>query len=229
MRNQKFLFLAIFGATLYWSGLSLLRGPEHPGLKDEVLKNALRKNHQHEILSYKQARTLLFTKVDGNGKKAKGRYTGETFSYLWQPLPNVGNMGHLWPRTRLPKEAVTNLHHVFAFVPEANIARNALKFGNVFVPAWSRGNSKAGVNKRGRIVFEVRPDFRGDVARAMFYISTMYKLDIDAAEEVVLRQWHKQDAVSIKEKQRNDTVANLQKSRNPFIDNPKLVDRIRNF
>ncbi len=201
----------------------------HPGLKDDALKKALRKDRTHEALSYRQARTAIFSKIDGNGKKATGRFTGEAMSYVWQPLPHVGNVGHIWPRTRLPKEAATDMHHMFPVIPEANLARNTLKFGKVMVPAWSRGGSRTGVSKKGRVVFQVRPDFRGDVARSMFYVATMYQLNIDPNEELVLRDWHKSDPVSTVEKKRNKLVRQHQKSTNPFVDNPKLVERIENF
>ncbi len=236
IRSKRFFLSALFGASLFWTGLAHMHGPPvsdisgaHPGLKDDALKKALRKDRTHDVLSYRQARTAVFSKIDGNGKKSVGRFTGEPISYVWQPLPHVGNIGHIWPRTRLPKEASTDLHHLFPVIPEANLARNTLKFGNVMVPAWSRGGSRTGVSKKGRVVFQVRPDFRGDVARSMFYVATMYQLNIDPLEEKALRAWHESDPVSAVEKKRNKLVRQHQKSTNPFIDNPKLVDRIVNF
>ncbi len=230
-RSLIFLVCTLLGASFFWSSIKLQHDVQKaPGLKDDALKKSLRKSHAgHQVLSYRQARTLLFTKIDGSGKKAKGRFTGETMSYVWQPLPHVGNVGHAWPRTRLPREAASDLHHLFPLIPEANIARNTLKFGQVFVPAWSRGGSRTGVSKKGRVVFQVRPDFRGDIARSMFYVSTMYKLSIDKDEEKVLREWHMKDPVSAIERKRNALIFQHQKSENPFVKNPKLVNRISDF
>jgi endonuclease I len=78
-------------------------------------------------------------------------------------------------------------------------------------------------------VFEVRKEARGDIARSMFYVATMYNLEIPEHEEKALRAWHKQDPVSKEERERNDRVAKHQKSRNPYVDYPNLTNRIKNF
>jgi endonuclease I len=78
-------------------------------------------------------------------------------------------------------------------------------------------------------VFEVRPGFRGDIARAHFYFAVRYDLNIPPAEEVVLREWHCADPPDLEELIRNDLVENAQQNRNPFVDRPRLVDAISDF
>ena len=96
-------------------------------------------------------------------------------------------------------------------------------------------------------IFEVMDEFKGDVARSLFYFAVRYKNDsinqsqaymtgpgnknhIPPYEEIVLRRWHKEDPVSQKEIERNNKIYNnIQHNRNPFIDRPDLVDRISDF
>lgn len=233
MRPSQTLYItaALVGATLFWGGLFYLADTDepHPGLRDDELQEALRSDWTHEQLSYWQARKTLFTDVDGNGRATRGRYTNERIRYFQQPLPNTGMVEHAWELTRLPARARTDLHHLFPVLPEANAARFNLHYGEVVVPVWSRGGSKAGPSSRVTPVFEVRPAYRGNVARSMFYVATMYDMPIPDHEEAVLRRWHDQDPVDDAERNRNDRVAEAQQSRNPFVDHPGLVDRISDF
>lgn len=230
IKNASYIVLATFGAVVFWGGISQVQisaGP-HPGLKDDALKKALRVNRQHAPLTYFKARSIVFGKLDGNGKKAECVYTGETIEYTLQPSPHIGNIEHTLPRSRMPEEANADLHHLFPVIPEANLARANFKFGDVILPVWNKG-SKSGPSRSGKPVFEVRTEHRGDVARAMFYVSTMYDVRIDGDEERVLRKWHKEDPVSQKERKRNEAISKFQKSTNPFISHPGLVSRISNF
>ena len=230
-RDIGWLTAAGIGALLFWSSFaSVMRPPEpHPGLTDDELQEALREDWTHDALSYWKARKTLFQKIDGDGRQAEGRYTGEKLEYFSQPLPNSGTMEHAWPLTRLPAEARTDLHHLFPVIPEARVARVNLRYGNVMFAVWSRGGSQAGPSSHVKPVFEVRKKYRGDVARAMFYIATMYDLEIPDREEKTLRDWHHDDKVSREERDRNERVERHQESRNPFIDHPKLTKRISDF
>jgi hypothetical protein len=232
LRDVTYLVFAVAGAGLFWTGLyqGAMRPSEpHPGLRDDALKEALQEDWTHRELSYYSARKNLFEKVDGDGRRTSGVYTGAPIKYLSQPLPNKGMMEHTWELTRLPAEARTDLHHLYPVLPEANAARLNLHYGEVMFPLWSRGGSKAGPSSKVKPVFEVRPKHRGNAARAMFYIATMYDKQIPADEEKILKEWHDEDPVDKAERTRNDTVQKLQSSRNPFVDHPGLVDRISDF
>ena len=69
----------------------------------------------------------------------------------------------------------------------------------------------------------------GDVARAMFYMSVRWGLELSPAQDSVLRRWHDLDPVSETERLRNTAIQRVQGNRNPFVDCPALVDRIREF
>lgn len=227
------LMAAALGACVFWGAHAEFQdmrpGEPHPGKRDEALKSALRSDWKHDPLTYINARKYLFEEIDGDGRKIEGRYTGETIEYFKQPLPNKGAVEHAWPLTRLPEEARSDLHHIYAVLPEARMARVNLRYGKVLVAVWARGGSRSGPSSRVKPVFEVRDEARGDMARAMFYVATMYDVDIPADEEKVLRDWHLDDPVSREELARNAKVAKRQKSRNPFIDHPGLVKRISDF
>lgn len=203
----------------------------HPRLRDARLKEALRKDWSaaHQPLSYIGARSALWGSIDGDGRKAAGAYTGVTIEYFKQPLPNAGAVEHAWPLTRLPSAARSDLHHSFAVTGEARAARLNLHYGSVKVPVWSRGGSKSGPGARVKPVFEVRKEKRGDFARAMFYVATVYDLKIPLSEEHILRKWDREDPPDAVEKTRNAKISALQNSRNPFVDYPGLTKRISDF
>lgn len=83
-------------------------------------------------------------------------------------------------------------------------------------------------------------DFRGDVARTIFYMYTRY-LELDIIEDVendttvtsigrlsVLKKWNVIDPVDEFEIQRNNRVYEYQGNRNPFIDFPDLSNKLFN-
>lgn len=102
-------------------------------------------------------------------------------------------------------------------------------------------------------VFEPKDEYKGDFARAYFYMATCYgeeltwrldntqvgskyamraETDSDAYLEfrdweiAVLLAWHRQDPVSQKEIRRADAVSDFQHNHNPFIDYPELAEYI---
>lgn len=232
--NATRILFATLGGCLFWSLIAInsdiMRpGEPHPGLRDDALKKALKKDWNHRQLSYLEARKHLWGTVDGDGREATCAYTGDEIAYFKQPLPSDGATEHAWPLTRLPAEARSDLHHLYAVAPDARVARLNLHYGHVIVPVWTRGGSRSGPSSRVTPVFEVRKELRGDIARSMFYVATMYQLSIPDAEEAELKKWHKQDPVSKTERERNDAIAGKQTSRNPFVDYPGLTKRISNF
>lgn len=108
--------------------------------------------------------------------------------------------------------------------------------------------AKAANSSTGYICFEPEEQYRGDFARAYFYIATAYEdfvwksgtSPFDAAKAMdnnsylefqpwlieVLLDWHRADPVSDKEICRADKITDIQHNRNPFIDYPELVEYI---
>lgn len=91
--------------------------------------------------------------------------------------------------------------------------------------------------------FTVLDEYKGDFARAYFYIATAYEdrqwvtdykkyvnndsyLTFTPYLTQILLEWHRLDPVSQKEIDRLDAVSTIQHNRNPFIEYPELVEYI---
>ncbi|AZZ36042.1 nuclease [Bdellovibrio sp. qaytius] len=212
---------------------------------------------QHTALGYDGARKQMFgnihlkQKADGTyyvkdvycekdftdadfGLKGKGSDIGPGI------IPGDGsilNCEHTWPQSRFTSRFPTelqksDLHHLFPSDSEMNSHRSSLHFGEV---DKDMEKLKCSQNRLGRgtgnagTVFEPPVAHRGNVARAIFYFATRYKMKVGGAEEATLRIWNHDDPVDAEELKRNDQVEDLQGNRNPFVDFPELVDQVGSF
>jgi hypothetical protein len=122
--------------------------------------------------------------------------------------------------------------------------RNDYPYGEVTNPTWTSMNgSKIGPcvapGYTGK-VFEPIDEYKGDLARTYFYMSTRYYTEdngwpgSDAATGSQLKTWalqmmllwNSQDPVSQKETDRNNAAYLIQDNRNPFIDHPEYAQEI---
>jgi hypothetical protein len=207
----------------------------------EKLHIKVKQSHTKKLDSYRAARIHMF----GNLHYDRGtvtdvycqnEYTSEDgISRTGIPDSRKLNCEHTWPQskfsTRFEKiTQKTDLHHLFPTNSRANSTRSNFPFSNVRggelvnCSASSRGNRADGTP-----VFEVPDNHKGNAARAIFYFSIRYNMKIDQAQEATLREWHEEDQVDSAEIIRNDKIQNIQGNRNPFIDQPELVERISNF
>lgn len=147
--------------------------------------------------------------------------------------------GNEWP-------VYKDLFHLYPSDGSINMSKSNNPLGVVTgTPTSDNGVSKVGPatypGYTGN-VFEPANEFKGDFARSYFYVVTVYQ-DLApfwnspmlnkntypvwkpwAIE--LLKQWHEQDPVSIKEALRQEEVFKVQGNRNPFIDYPDLVNYI---
>ena len=194
---------------------------------------------------YTTARQMMFTRVF--------RFEDEERAFVVQcvytndraftppdrdPNSDLMNCEHIWPRARLNSDRNSRLyehqqsdiHHLAPTRPTANSLRGSFKFGEVARDRnLSASPSVAGKNASGDQVFEPQDEVKGDIARAIFYMSVRWGLTISNDEEEVLRRWHDSDAVAGHEFAKNDVIESLQGNRNPFIDCPNLVDLVDDF
>lgn len=147
------------------------------------------------------------------------------------------------------KEAYNDLHHLNPSNGDANGQKSNWPLGEIQGSAyWTNGVATTGTPKSGMgggatRVFEPHKVYKGDFARAYFYIFSTYdaipwKIDYawmyDASGDDFLQpwavelllKWAAEDPVSAKETNRNDAVYSRQNNRNPFIDCPNLAEHI---
>ena len=147
----------------------------------------------------------------------------------------------------------TDVHHVFATDGFVNARRSSFPYGEVGSATFTSNNgSKLGSAASGLgysgTVFEPIDEFKGDIARAYFYMATRYQNQIAGWENnstygnavlngtanqafepwvvTLLLRWHQQDPVSQKERDRNEAAQTYQGNRNPFVDHPEFATAI---
>lgn len=203
-----------------------------PGLSGAALLSALRSwAAPHLQYDYGTARDLLYLKVDGRNGTLHDVYSDRTVTVRERKELEQSehiNAEHTRPRSTgvAGTAAQSDLHHLFPSDQEANNRRANLPFGEVVHELWRKGSSRLGTDRDGNMVFEPPEQHKGEVARALFYVAAVYGLPLPPTEEEVLRRWHRLDPVSEQERARNDVISTLQENRNPFIDDPGLIDRV---
>ncbi len=157
------------------------------------------------------------------------------------------NKEHSWPKSWFGGKKYPMYSDLFHIVPTdgyVNNRRANYPFGEVENATWtSQNGSKVGsCNFPGYsgTVFEPIDEYKGDLARGMFYMSTRYYgednnwpgspmtngADLKPWAIELLLKWHKEDPVSQKEIDRCNAIFNLQENRNPFIDHPEFAEKI---
>ncbi|MFY0604105.1 MAG: endonuclease [Flavobacteriaceae bacterium] len=166
------------------------------------------------------------------------------------------NREHIFPQGFFNSQTPmrTDIHHVVPADGYVNGIRGSFPFGEVSSPNHTTSNgSKRGPNTYGTFtgeVFEPIDEFKGDIARMLFYFATRYEDDVtdnswdnhnasvsnplngtnDQVYEdwyiKLLYKWHTDDPVSAREITRNDEAYSFQGNRNPFIDHPEYVNMI---
>ena len=199
--------------------------------------------YNHTKLSYNKLEDYYKdTDVDKNG------YIIDIYSNEKRKLSQSGwNKEHSWPQSWFNEQATpkSDLFHVYPVDATANNRRSNFPFAPVDNVKWSNGKSKVGYSAiaipgyNGQ-VFEPSDEYKGDLARTYFYMSTCYygvdsswddtpmtsKSDLKPWAIEMLLQWNDDDPVSQKEIDRNNAVYKHQKNRNPFIDNPDYAHMI---
>ena len=177
-----------------------------------------------------------------------GNYTGEGQCYNREHIFPQGFFNELFPMR-------SDIHFVVPSDGYVNNRRSNYPFGEVSNPTWtSQNGSKVGSNTSSTDytgnAFEPIDEFKGDIARMLFYFATRYEDQVtsgswdahDAASEnplngtndqvyedwyiSLLMSWHSADPVSSRELARNNASFLYQNNRNPFIDHPEWVTNI---
>lgn len=193
---------------------------------------------QTGIADYEEARPLLWRQVYAEGGRTL--YCGQAFGADYNPGLNIEHVFPMsWVTNALDcgrrkacrrtsdrfNQIEADLHNLFPSRTEMNKARGAMPFGDIPGERRRFGECDFEVDEDRRIV-EPRPGARGEIARAMFYMRNTYGLVLFDDFGRRLKQWHRDDPVSDAERRRNDAIEQIQGTRNPYIDQPELVEEI---
>ncbi len=175
-----------------------------------------------------------------HGQKKCGNYSVEGDCY---------NREHVIPQSFFGKKTpmVSDVHHIRPTDGKVNGMRSNYPFGKVNNPSYlSKNGSKTGPSVSPGYtgtVFEPIDEFKGDIARMVFYFVTRYESRLSGFssggmlgnsaypglqewEKDVLMTWAVQDPVSPAEIVRNNASYIFQGNRNPFIDHPEWIQTI---
>lgn len=234
------------------------------GKQDAVLKSTLSAIiRPHTVIPYGQGQgktweVFYYSDRDENG------YCMDMYCDDWKKFGTPGdvvsgcNIEHSFAKSwwgGLKNDAYKDCYHLNPSNSTANSSRSNYPLG---VPTHDiKDSSTTGSLKVGKAtyegetfwVFEPKDEYKGDFARAYFYMATCYGeeltwrldnkdvgskyamqndtyLEFRDWEIEVLLQWHRQDPVSAKELKRMDAVSDFQHNRNPYIEYPCLVEYI---
>ncbi len=241
----------IWGSSYYMGDRGFASGYQSFGKTTDILDSLFEMTtRNHRVLGYTKARQILLGRVyleNYSGEYAiKDVYClrhftntdfGRGASIGPDQIPDgtVLNTEHTWPQSRFtgmfPNEMQkSDLHHLFPSDSVMNSTRGNHKFAELAGPTEP---VKCSVSRFAHTAigyrFEPPIEHRGNVARALFYFSTRYRIHIDNDEEGFLRKWHYEDPVDQAEVSHHQMISEAQGNRNPFIDQPELVDQIADF
>jgi deoxyribonuclease I len=111
----------------------------------------------------------------------------------------------------------SDMHNIFPMIEEPGTLSGETDFSGMWEYSYC--------GKKDRL----RKEIHGDAARAYLYMSFQYKIPLEEGLENSLRAWHFEDSPAEWEEKRNDMIEVIQGNRNPFIDQPELVERVADF
>jgi len=232
MKHIYFLFLLVsvysFGQLVpptelqtYYSGVDFnLTGNN---LYDDLANTTITKHTL--LLTYSQRHNYLYDADEdlNNTSNVILIYSGESryeleYESANNPYsPQTFNTEHVYPRSLLDD-------------PYAEGDLHLLRVCDITINS-SRGNDPftSGTGSYGSTGSAWYPgdDWKGDVARIIFYVNLRYNEPFsDVGMLSLFLDWNAQDPVSPFEEQRNSIISGVQGDRNPFIDNPYLATLI---
>lgn len=257
--NRKVIFL--LGALLLpFIIKAQVHTPLFPNLADDDLLVAIQDDYlPNSVLSYGMARDTMFSKIYNNNDSLTCVYSGHqiyldptedpTQAAFMNGANNGINTEHTYPRSKGAESgnAKSDMHHLFPTRTPVNSARASFPFADIndnITDTWFRNNQSQSSIPSANIIdefsesrngsFEPREDYKGNIARAVFYFYTMYRNQANSADpnffeiqRATLLRWHQEDPVDQKEYDRTFQIAGYQSNKpNPFILDTLLAYRI---
>ncbi len=163
-------------------------------------------------------------------------------NYRFKPYDRKVNVEHVYPMGWVTKELrcgtreqcrrnssrfnriESDMHNLYPALKEVNRMRSAYAFEMISGEKSAYQDCDIELDHR-RV--EPRPAVRGDIARAMLYMSAEHDLKLHDRQRRLMKQWHWDDLPDKREKARNVRIGKVQGNRNSFIDDPGMVSKIR--
>jgi len=222
--------------------------PDAPdGLQLEPLRSWVKSNWYDGLfddLGYNEARRQMYGYVDASGGEIACIYTGFQQASGFVTYPNPINAEHVVPQS-FYNSAAPMKSDIWSIRPchgSANSARSNDPYGEVpdagaqwygvdgsgdYLSTGSMPSNADDFSESTGSIWEPREEFKGDVARSVFYFYTMYPTqagDISGVcDPQILYAWHLDDPVNAVEQTRNDRTEVAQGNRNPYVDHPDWV------
>ncbi len=252
---------ALLLAVLLFSGICTAQynyTPVFPESKgNDLYKKVKEAFRPSSVIEYAFARDTLFLKIDAVNRNLSCIYTNLTL-----PIPegadptssvflngniNGINTEHAYPLSLGTENtnAQSDMHHLYPSRVKTNSDRGNEPYGESpdnNTIKWYRDKDELTskptssideYSEQGLDIFEPREKVKGDIARSLFYIYTIYRDEVKAVnsdffelQKATLCNWHNEDPVDEKEWNRTQAIAKYQGNKNPFVLDCSLVARM---
>ena len=218
-------------------------------LGDDLIDYLIDNYKTSSVLSYNNARDILYGEVDKENGQVKAVYTNyavqlpngvDPSTHLYE---NGIDCEHVWPQSMGASQSPmkSDMHHLRPCKTNVNSSRGNSPFGEVNtsqVNHWywleydltsPPSQNIDEYSESASNLFEPREDMKGDIARSVFYFYTMYS---DVADDNFfniqkdqLYEWHQIDPITAQEIVRTNKISEYQDYPNPFIIDESLIQR----
>ncbi len=189
---------------------------------------------QTQIRNYDKARRLHWQKLYPHGgftfycgdpfEDKTGLNVEHIYAASWMvPLLGCGTREQCQETSERFNRMEADMHNLYPARADINRARSNYLFAIIEGEDREYGECDFERDTTDRVA-EPRPIARGNVARAIFYMHSEYGLPVDTRMVDLLKEWNHNDPPSCHEMRRNNTIEELQGTRNPFIDHPTRVE-----
>jgi ribonuclease T2 len=135
--------------------------------------------------------------------------------------PGQGDLHNLWPSIVSVNSARSN-YDLVDDIPGENWAFAAASQPELAACDFEVRTLRVGAEKV--TVVEPGPAARGPLARSILHSSLAYRVNLRERDWQRMLTWHRQHPPSAEERRRNDAIADIQGTRNPFVDSPDLAE-----
>ena len=219
------------------------------GLSGDALIDYLIDNYKtSNVLSYNNARDVLYSEVDKINGEVKAVYTNYAVQLPTDVDPSTHlyengiDCEHVWPQSLYEGTAPmkSDMHHLRPCKTNVNSSRGHNPFGEVntnqnhwYWLEYDLTNPPTQnideYSESASNLFEPREDMKGDIARTIFYFYTMYSDVADdnffEIQKDILYDWHQIDPITSEEIIRTNKISEYQDYPNPFIIDDSLIQR----